>query len=141
MPSIPNVKNIMLAEDDDDDTAIFREGLAEVDENVHLSIASNGIALMALLNQAVVLPDLIFLDVNMPLKNGFQCLHEIKKNDKWKGIKIIIHSTSSYPEQINRAYNGGADLYLLKSTSYSGFKKSLEECLTCEWALLKKAAN
>ena len=129
MLTITNVRNIALAEDDEDDAAIFREVLVDINSNVALWVTVNGVALMTLLSKATVLPDLIFLDVNMPLKNGLECLREIRSNHGWSNIRIIMLSTSALPEQIELAYESGADLYLQKPTSYTAFKHALANCL------------
>ncbi len=125
---------VLLAEDDDDDANIFRDVLSDLDQEVELTVAANGLELLFLLNEAAVLPDLIFIDMNMPYKNGYQCLREIRSNPAWNDTKLIVLSTSAYPQQIALAYQEGADLYLAKCTSYTEFKKVLGDCLTCNWA-------
>jgi CheY-like chemotaxis protein len=132
MPAMSKVKNIFLAEDDEDDVVIFIEILSDITKDINVAVAVNGIELISLLKRSEILPEVIFLDVNMPLKNGFQCLQEIKDNEEWKGIKIIVYSTSAQPQQIKKAYQHGADLYLQKSTSYKDFKQSIKNCLTGE---------
>jgi CheY-like chemotaxis protein len=124
------IKSIFLAEDDEDDVVIFSEILLDITKEITLKVAANGIELMSLLKKSMELPEVIFLDINMPLKNGFQCLQEIKGNAKWKGIRTIVYSTSAHPQQIEKAYQDGADLFLQKSTSYVDFKQSLQKCLS-----------
>ncbi len=127
------IKRIFLAEDDEDDAYLFKDVLSGLDKNVQLSIAVNGLKLIALLEQADALPDLIFADLNMPLKNGFQCLQEIRSRKEWNAIKIIIHSTTSQQDQIDEAYRLGADLFLPKFTDYGKFRHALTSCLTLDW--------
>ena len=121
--------NLFLAEDDDEDIDFFTDIISDISPSTKISVANNGIKFMTLLEDAEELPDVIFLDLNMPLKTGFECLKEIKSSEKWKLIKTIILSTSSHPDQIKDVYAMGADLYLLKPNSYSEFKTSLSNCL------------
>jgi CheY-like chemotaxis protein len=125
-------RNLVLAEDDPEDAEIFQDILSDVSSGINLSVVTNGLLLMDLLHTTPELPDIIFLDMNMPLKNGLQCLQEIKNFDKWKDIKIIILSTSSQPELVKTAYELGAELYLEKPTSYPKFKMLIENCLIKE---------
>lgn len=126
------VKNIFLAEDDEDDVVIFNEILLDIGRDITITIAANGFELIGLLQNATLLPELIFLDLNMPIKNGFQCLEEIKSNEDWKDIRVIMYSTSAQPQQVEKAYKQGADLYLQKPTSYTDFKLAVENCLKSE---------
>lgn len=124
-----NIKKIILAEDDADDADIFTDILADITNDVKVEVFSNGQILLEALHITKDFPDIIFLDLNMPVKNGFQCLEEIKNTKRWNNVKVVILSTSSHPEQIKTAYDLGADLYLTKSTSYSEFKNTLTNCL------------
>ena len=81
--------------------------------------------------------DLLFLDLNMPKKTGFECLKEIRSINEWKYIKIVILTTSSHQDQINEVYKMGADLYLQKPTSYTAYKDILTKCLHMDWDSLK----
>jgi CheY-like chemotaxis protein len=131
------IKNVLLAEDDEEDVVLFKTVLSELNQDIIVTVATDGNVLMGLLKQATLLPEMIFLDLNMPHKNGFECLSEIKGNQKWNSIKIVILSTSSQPQQIETAYDNGADLYLAKPVSYTQFKDMLEKCLNLDWAGLK----
>ena len=131
------IANILIAEDDSEDIEFFTDILSSISPATKLSIAVNGVILMDLLKDAAVLPDFIFLDLNMPQKNGFECLHEIKSSDVWKSIKTVMLSTSSQPEQIKNVYDMGADLYIVKPTSFSVYKDSIKKCLEMDWDALK----
>lgn len=127
-----NLRHLLLAEDDSEDAEIFQTILSDVSSGINLSVVANGLLLMNFLRTAQELPDIIFLDMNMPLKNGLQCLEEIKKSEKLKQVRIIILSTSSQPELVRAAYGLGAELYLEKPNSYSKFKTLLQKCLMME---------
>lgn len=129
---------LFLSEDDDDDIEFFSDIILEISPASKISVTKNGKELMSLLENEKQLPDFIFLDLNMPKKTGFECLQEIKSNEKWKAIKVVILSTSSDKEQINEVYKMGADLYLQKATSYITFKNKLSKCLQMDWDSLKQ---
>ena len=126
------IKRIILAEDDADDVDIFTDTLADITNDVKVEVFSDGQMLLEALENTTDFPDIVFLDLNMPVKNGFECLEEIKNTQRWNNVKVVILSTSSHPEQIKMAYDLGADLYLTKSTSYTEFKNNLTNCLQLE---------
>jgi len=120
---------ILLADDDDDDAFLFREALDQIDLNTHLVIAENGMRLMQTLWQGDYKPDLIFLDMNMPVKNGLECLTEIRNLEGFEDVRVIILSTSVAKYMLDSAYEGGAHLYIQKPTSFSGLIEILKKCL------------
>ena len=129
---------ILLADDDAGDCILFKDAIDQLKQNVSLEVCNNGFTLMKYLsNPKNHLPDFIFLDLNMPLKNGIECLQEIKKSAKWKHIKTVILSTTCNPDQKTELYNLGADLCLQKPNSFSTFKNILSKCLQMDWATLK----
>jgi CheY-like chemotaxis protein len=126
---------VLLADDDDDDREFFTEVVNEVAPRVKISTVKNGTALMEYINEpGVVLPDIIFLDLNMPCKGGKECLREIKRNDKYRHIPVIIYSTSSHIKDIENAYNDGADLYVTKPNTCNELKKIAKKILTIDWS-------
>lgn len=128
---------IFLAEDDDEDIKFFTDIIVEISPDIQISVAKNGVELIHLLATEKQLPDFIFLDLNMPVKTGFECLKQIRSTEKWKSIKVVILTTSSQREQIKEVYNMGADLYLQKPNSYSTFKDTISKCLQMDWDSLK----
>jgi len=126
-------KKIMLAEDDEEDVDLFKDVLSDLAIDVNLQVATNGVELMKILEGTEIFPELIFLDLNMPFKNGMLCLQEIKTNQLWKNIKVVILSTSSHQDQIKAAYDKGADFYMTKSASYKDFKNTVAACLHKNW--------
>ena len=123
------MKTILLADDDDDDVYLFRNALAQIGQDVKIIIARNGVDCMNLLMESS-LPDLIFLDINMPLKTGLECLEEIRKDDRLKKLKVVVLSTASTRDLVDAAYKKGANLYLRKSFSFEDFKKILAKCFS-----------
>lgn len=74
------IKNVLLAEDDEEDVLLFNTVLSELNRDIFVKVVTDGILLMTFLKQETTLPEMIFLDLNMPHKNGFECLSEIKGN-------------------------------------------------------------
>lgn len=121
---------IYLADDDQDDRLLFKEALDEIDVAIAIEDFDNGVTLMDnLLNKNKPLPDLIYLDLNMPLMNGEECLHDIKNEPELSQIPIIIYST--YVDQAGAAslQLKGADLYLQKPDSFNKLKNLLKKSL------------
>uniref|UniRef100_UPI003F6E57C1 response regulator n=1 Tax=Dyadobacter sp. TaxID=1914288 RepID=UPI003F6E57C1 len=100
-----------------------------VSPNSQLSVASNGVELTDKIHSNEPKPDLIFLDMNMPVKNGLECLAEIRATPGFEDIPIIILSTSVAQYLWESAYNGGANLYIQKPTSFAGLVNVLRKCL------------
>lgn len=122
-------KQIFLAEDDEDDALFFELAVKELLTDVSVTIFSNGQQLMTKLERHEIVPDLIFIDLNMPIKNGFECLQEIKSNASWNSIKTIILSTTSDHTQIRKCYALGADTFVTKASSFDQFKLNIKACL------------
>ena len=78
------------------------------------------------------IPDLIILDLDLTVKNGLECLIEIKANKKFESLPVVVYATTSYPAAINQLYQGGAHLYLHKSED-SGLKTLIHHVLSINW--------
>lgn len=109
------VLSILLADDDKDDRYFFEKALKKISIATKLEMVTDGERLMAhLVNNPDALPDVIFLDLNMPRKNGSECLVEIKKNDSLKQIPVVLCSTSLGNDFASILYMDGAHYYLHK---------------------------
>ncbi|RKR08927.1 response regulator receiver domain-containing protein [Flavobacterium sp. 81] len=105
-----------------------------------VTAAEDGIQLLDMLSQAVKqLPEIIFLDINMPGKSGFDCLEEIRsaKGDL-KKVKIVMLSTSKNPDNIELSFELGADLYAVKPSTFQGLKNLLQKIFEMDWNSVKK---
>ena len=123
--------NLLLADDDKDDCLFFKDALEELPASTHLATVHNGEQLMQLLTkQTIELPDVLFLDLNMHRKNGFECLSEIKLNKKVIQLPVIIFSTSLEQEVVNLLYENGAQYYIRKPADFSQLKKVIQQALT-----------
>ncbi|MDO7136115.1 response regulator [Algibacter lectus] len=136
------VMNIVLADDDEDDRLLFDEAISEIDVKTKLSLFNDGKALMDyLVLPDTILPEIVFLDLNMPIKNGMQCLKEIRANDKLKELCVAIYSTSSSEEDIENTFVNGANVYINKPNSFSALKKAIDKVLKINWQYHTSALN
>ncbi len=127
-------KNVLLADDDYEDREFFTEALKEVNPEAVVTTSSNGVELMNILNaRQESLPDIIFLDLNMPLKDGYQCLEEIKSKEELKDNIVVIFTTSSIKEDIEMTYSKGANLFVTKPNDYKGLVETIRKIFTLTW--------
>ncbi|MGC4039265.1 MAG: response regulator [Flavobacterium sp.] len=126
--------HIILADDDEDDRLLFTDAFDELKINTKVNTFNDGVELMNYLNsQDAVLPNVLFLDLNMPKKNGIECLCEIKENSRFDDIAIAIYSTSSSEEHIEETFIKGANIYIKKPSDFTTLKKILSEVVTINW--------
>ena len=125
---------ITLADDDEDDRLFFTDAFDELKINTVVNTVKNGRELINFLNhEETVLPNIIFLDLNMPILNGIEALKEIKLNDKFKDIAIAIYSTSSSEEDVENTFVLGANIYIKKPSNFNDLKKILSDVVTLNW--------
>lgn len=127
------MSTIFYTDDDQDDVFIFAQALKEIDRTYNLTTVEDGDELLQSLHNPPPTPNLIFLDLNMPGKDGRQTLKEIKESENLKELPVVIFSTSSNKEDIDFTYQHGASLYINKPTKYADLKKLLEKCLQMDW--------
>lgn len=128
--------NILLADDDMDDCFFFEKALEELQLSTHLTIVRDGQQLMNYLSEnSQNLPDVLFLDLNMPRKNGFECLCEIKEHESLKVIPVVMFSTS-YPRDqiyeanmINTLLKIGAHHFIRKPGDFAQLKQVIHQTL------------
>jgi CheY-like chemotaxis protein len=122
-------RQIFLIEDDVDDQEIFMAALEELDSKIDCEIAVNGYDGFTKLVNKQVHPDVIFLDLNMPLLNGHEFLKKIKQEDHLKNIPVIILTTSSNPNTIEEVKQLGAKDLITKPGSFSELTAILQKTL------------
>lgn len=111
---------ILLADDDENDRLNFSEAFEDVKLEIELHTVNDGAELMDyLLNEANSIPYILFLDLNMPKKNGIECLVEIRKSEKLKDIIVAIYSTSTSEKDIEATFINGANVYIEKPNEFS----------------------
>jgi CheY-like chemotaxis protein len=125
------IYNILLADDDDDDCSFFEEALDELSLATTLVTVNDGVQLMDFSNDKFGenLPDVLFLDLNMPKKNGSECLTEIRKIERLKDFPVIIFSTSLDTKIVDVTYDMGATFYIRKPGDFSKLKTVIENAL------------
>ncbi len=122
---------ILLTDDDEDDRMIFKEILEEMDIKTVVHTAENGKQLMKKLNNKnTPLPHLLFLDLNMPQKDGIACLKEIRNNNAFDDITIAIYSASDFQQDIDETFLNGANIYITKPSNYKVLKNILNKAVS-----------
>ncbi len=134
--------HIILADDDEDDRLFFTDAFDELKINTKVNTFNDGIELMNYLNKEdALLPNVLFLDLNMPKKSGIECLIEIKASHKMSGIAIAIYSTSASEEDIEKTFVLGANIYIKKPDSFAKLKKILSEVVSINWQYHTNSLN
>jgi CheY-like chemotaxis protein len=119
-----------IVDDDVDDQQLLIDALVENNQFSQCFTASNGQeAIIHLTNAIVPIPEVIFLDLNMPGLNGKQCLIILKHSPSFQHIPVIIYSTTSNKREIQEIYELGATYFLIKKDS---FKELLKELASIE---------
>ncbi|URM36173.1 response regulator [Flavobacterium anhuiense] len=137
-------KVILIADDDEDDRLLFfLDAVEDLNLPAAVEAACDGQELLHTLDKNKGrLPDMIFLDINMPVKNGFDCLAEIRsREDALKEVKIIMLSTSKSPDNIELCHKLGADFYAVKPSSFQGLKDLLQKVFEIDWNSMQKSGN
>lgn len=125
---------VILADDDEDDRSTFIEAFEELKIQTKVDVYKDGVALMEALKASnSSLPNILFLDLNMPKKSGLECLNEIKSDERFKDIAIAIYSTSASEEDIENTFVSGANVYIKKPNDFNKLKKILSDVVTMNW--------
>lgn len=124
-----SINTVILADDDHDDIDVFKEA---VENHVKLEVVKDGRELMSLLNH--LYPDIIFLDLEMPVKNGLECLVEIRNSELLKDLPVVVFSSTTRPANIQTAYEMGGHLFLIKPPTYNELVTSIRAILQLDWS-------
>lgn len=125
--------HILLADDDDDDQFIIKEAISElINEHIKVSSVYDGLQLLDFLSKKGAFskescPDLILLDINMPILNGIQALTQIKNNRDFRSIPICMISTLRTEDQQTQCKNLGALDFYSKPNHISDYKQIIED--------------
>lgn len=125
-----NVTKVLLADDDKDDREIFSDMLADVDKSVVYEGVKDGMAAIEALANKKTKPDIIFVDINMPVMNGWDLLKELKSNIEYEDIPVIIYSTSTGARERKTALDLGALCFVTKPESVKLIRTMLEIVVT-----------
>lgn len=128
---LPSVKHICFADDDPDDQLIFATIMKENFPFIRMDAFYHCNELISFLNdEKNPLPDLIFLDLNMPGNDGNACLQLLKETARLNRIPVVMYSTSGYEKDIVKSLKQGAYRYIVKPNSFKDIKDKLEELFT-----------
>jgi CheY-like chemotaxis protein len=119
------IKRILLIDDDVDDADLFKDALEEVNGQASFSHFDGDEAVVSLLEQKIPLPDLIFLDINMPSISGWKCLAKFKADEQLRQIPVIMYTTSSQARERQMAKELGATGFITKPDDFKVLKKIL----------------
>jgi CheY-like chemotaxis protein len=123
---------IFYTDDDEDDLSIFTDAVASLPEKIQLKTYNGGDKLLTAIYNPPPTPHVIFLDLNMPGKNGFDVLTELRNSAK-KDIPIVIFSTSNEPGIIEKCRTLGANLFITKPVLMKDIIQSIEHALKINW--------
>jgi CheY-like chemotaxis protein len=115
---------ILLVDDDLDDQELFVEALEEIDESLKCVLAKTAMEGFDLLKTGVI-PDYIFLDLNLPCINGKQFLQTIKKDLKFQHIPVAIYTTSKLDDDVEETKTLGASFFLTKPARFDSLKNAI----------------
>ena len=127
---------VLLADDDEDDREFFFRAMSEVDPSVGITLVEDGEQLMKELNKNNPTPDLLFLDMNMPRKNGMECLIEIGNHEELRKIPVIIYSTSISMLESDSEWSQGVSCFVRKPDSFRRLKEIVKEILSIDFLQL-----
>ena len=118
--------SLLLADDDEDDRLFFQEVFSEIAPGSQILLKNDGKEVISYLSHPQVeYPDIIFLDLNMPIVNGQRCLEVIRQNRLLNDVFVVILTTTASPKEIDQVYQKGANLFLMKPNSFLELKQSI----------------
>jgi CheY-like chemotaxis protein len=129
--TLDQLRHVLLAEDDDDDYLIFSLAISEISYKVLLTRAEDGQKLMAILAENT--PDILFLDLYMPVKDGQQCLKEIRSDPKYDALPVIVYTSLDDIRNIEVCFREGANLFIVKPVSYPEVTLLIEKVVSIDW--------
>jgi CheY-like chemotaxis protein len=132
--SAANKLTILLAEDDPDDSLLFMQAIEQLQIPSEIHLSADGLKLVKKLSERIS-PDLIFLDMNMPFKNGLECLSIIRSKEHLKNTPVIIYSTSQNTKEIKACFDSGANYYVVKPFSFDAIVRMISEFCHRNWQL------
>ena len=129
-------KKILLIDDDIDDQLYFKDAINEISKSLECKIANNGREAIKQINVPPP-PDLIFLDLNMPVMNGYECLSFLKREDLYKNIPVVIFTTSQSVNDIEKCRKIGAELFFTKPSNFNTLCAKLDSILDMDFTKMQ----
>lgn len=123
---------LFYIDDDSEDREFFKEAITNIDPAIMFATAKDGAEGLRELEEMIVMPDFIFLDVNMPVMDGKQFLVEIKKRTRFRSIPVVIYSTTTHPTERGEFVKLGAHKVLAKPSSITLISGLIRSVITSE---------
>lgn len=127
---VENFITLFYVDDDDDDLGFFEEAVQTLGHEVHLFNLAD--KMIEALNNPPPSPSMVFLDLNMPGKSGFEIINEIRQSEMCKDLPIVVYSTAADFGTIKKCREHGANLYITKPTSMSALQRALKHVLAID---------
>ncbi|RWX00899.1 response regulator [Flavobacterium cerinum] len=126
---------VLLTDDDEDDREFFADAITDLYLHYPVEFCKNGLELLnRLYDKSLHVPDIIFLDLNMPIMSGFETLQQIRNDVQFKDIPVIaIYSTSATEEAIKNTFGLGANAYIVKPVVFDDLKELLKKVIEMDW--------
>ena len=122
----------LVADDDADDFLFLKDALVEIAPDVQVAHLDSCLKLVDMMEHSDQ-PDLIFLDLNMPVFSGRDCMKQIRVHKKWKNVPVIIYSTSHAEQDVKSCMEDGADLYIVKPNSFQALLNLVKRVMSMDW--------
>lgn len=118
---------IYVVDDDEDEHCLLQTIFSKYHQDCTLKCFSNGAELFTQLTHQLDgrLPDLILLDLHMPVLNGYEVLQLLKKNSDWWSIPVVVRTLSENDNEVNRCHDLGSNAFVVKSTNYRQLANSI----------------
>ncbi|HEY0091654.1 MAG TPA: response regulator [Flavobacterium sp.] len=126
--------NIYYIDDDTDDLRVFREAVHPI---ANVALFERGHDIIQALRKNAEKPKVIFIDLNMPMKSGYEVIQEIKEVNEWNEIPIVVLSTASDNISVTRSRDLGANYFIQKPTTLRKLRKAIEHTLAIDWKKFK----
>ena len=122
-------RKILLVEDDADDQHLFTEALHAMYPAIECLIAKDGRDALDQMNTTSPIPTIIFMDLNMPMMNGYECIAALRKESRFRNIPIVIYTTSNKTTELKRITDLGVKAFLTKLTNFAILQNQIGEIL------------
>lgn len=141
MKKSQNPLTIFYTDDDADDQHLFKEVMADIAGDHRIYTQNHGDELLEMLSDPPPSPNIIFLDLNMPVKNGYEVLKEMRRPGAFADIPVVVFSTSDDKQVVAMTKELGADMFVSKPASYNELKHTVKAVLSKDWSLGAKPAD
>ncbi len=127
--------DVLIADDDNDDFELLSDAIRTLDFKIEIKRAENGDILMKLIDEDI--PDLLFLDLILPCKDGKACLTEIRNDRRFDELPIIVYTSVTDTDSVDFCFRSGSNLYVYKPGSYTEILEAVEKIFTINWKKLR----